>query len=72
VKNSGSKIPKDIIPKIFNHFFTTKDVGKGTGLGLSISKSILERHEGSIELQTESENTCFVLKLPKKSLKNHS
>lgn len=67
VKNSGSKIPKDIIPKIFNPFFTTKDVGKGTGLGLSISKSILERHEGNIELQTESENTCFVLKLPKKN-----
>lgn len=72
VKNSGNKIPKDIVPKIFNPFFTTKDVGKGTGLGLSISKSILERHQGSIELQTESENTCFVLKLPKKSLSDYS
>ncbi|MCM2349382.1 MAG: ATP-binding protein [Bacteriovoracaceae bacterium] len=72
VKNSGKKISLDIIPKIFNPFFTTKEVGKGTGLGLSISKSILERHEGNIELRPESENTCFVLKLPKKSLNDHS
>lgn len=68
IENSGKKIEKNIIPKIFNPFFTTKDVGKGTGLGLSISKSIMDRHHGSIELAPESENTTFILKLPKKNL----
>lgn len=65
ITDSGKGIPKDIATKIFNPFFTTKDVGKGTGLGLSISKSIMEKHGGSIELLFDSENTCFVLKLPK-------
>lgn len=68
IENSGKKIEKSIIPKIFNPFFTTKDVGKGTGLGLSISKSIMDHHHGSIELSPESENTTFILKLPKKNL----
>ena len=65
VSDSGKGIPKKIATKIFNPFFTTKDVGKGTGLGLSISKSIMEKHGGSIELLFDSEHTCFVLKLPK-------
>jgi len=68
IENTGKKIDKSIIPKIFNPFFTTKEVGKGTGLGLSISKSIMDRHHGSIELVPESENTTFILKLPKKNL----
>lgn len=65
VMNSGKRISEYIIPKIFNPFFTTKEVGKGTGLGLSISKSIMESHHGSIELLPSSKHTCFVLKLPK-------
>lgn len=74
VENSGKRIPESIIPKIFNPFFTTKEVGKGTGLGLSISKSIMENHLGSIDL-APGEHTCFVLKLPKlqisQQLENH-
>ncbi|WPU66680.1 sensor histidine kinase [Peredibacter starrii] len=66
VENSGKRIPESIVPKIFNPFFTTKEVGKGTGLGLSISKSIMENHLGSIELAA-TEHTRFVLKLPKRS-----
>ncbi|WP_408095662.1 sensor histidine kinase [Peredibacter sp. HCB2-198] len=65
VENSGKRISESIVPKIFNPFFTTKEVGKGTGLGLSISKSIMENHLGSIELAA-SEHTRFVLKLPKR------
>ncbi|MFP5386171.1 MAG: sensor histidine kinase [Bacteriovoracia bacterium] len=65
ITDSGKGIPKEIATKIFNPFFTTKEVGKGTGLGLSISKSIMEKHNGSIELLLDSDHTCFVLKLPK-------
>lgn len=65
VTNSGPRISNEIISKIFNPFFTTKDVGKGTGLGLSISKSILDRHGGSIDVHPDSLYTSFVLKLPK-------
>lgn len=68
IENSGEKIRKDIVPKIFNPFFTTKEVGQGTGLGLSISKSIMDRHHGSIELAPNSRNTAFILKLPKNNL----
>lgn len=66
VENSGKRIADDVASKIFNPFFTTKEVGKGTGLGLPISKSIMENHLGSIEL-TASEHTRFLLKLPKRS-----
>lgn len=65
VMNSGIKISDEIIAKIFNPFFTTKEVGRGTGLGLPVSKSIMENHHGSIELLPSSKYTCFVLKLPK-------
>ena len=64
IKDSGHGIPQHVKAKIFNPFFTTKEIGKGTGLGLSISKSIMENHGGTIELDNDSENTCFVLKLP--------
>jgi signal transduction histidine kinase len=64
VSDSGTGIPEEIIEKIFNPFFTSKDVGKGTGLGLSISKSIMAKHNGSIELDQTSEHTCFVIRIP--------
>ena len=70
IKDSGSGIPQHVKAKIFNPFFTTKEIGKGTGLGLSISKSIMENHGGTIELDSKSEHTCFVLKLP--SVKSES
>lgn len=65
VSDSGSGIPEAIVEKIFNPFFTSKEVGKGTGLGLSISKSIMEKHGGAIELDRTTGETCFILKLPK-------
>lgn len=63
--DSGKGIPKDLIEKIFNPFFTTKEVGKGTGLGLSLSKSIIEKHEGLFDINQTHPNTCFVIKLKK-------
>jgi len=65
IKDSGRGIPKVIAERIMEPFFTTKDIGKGTGLGLSISKSIVETHNGIFFLDQNSENTCFVIRLPK-------
>lgn len=64
VKDSGPGIPKDIREKIFQPFFTTKDIGKGTGLGLSISRKILENHDGRLYLDETSKETAFVAELP--------
>ncbi|WP_332913579.1 ATP-binding protein [Algoriphagus boritolerans] len=48
-----------------NLFFTTKPVGKGTGLGLSIVYSIIENHNGSLEVNTEEgQGTTFIISLP--------
>ncbi|MCM2349364.1 MAG: ATP-binding protein [Bacteriovoracaceae bacterium] len=64
ITDSGSGIPQAMQDQIFEPFFTTKDIRKGTGLGLSISRTIMEKHEGSIEIDQQSINTCFILKLP--------
>lgn len=64
VIDSGSGIPKDIQSRIFEPFYTTKQVGKGTGLGLSISKSIIEDHKGSFLIDNSNANTCFLIRLP--------
>ncbi len=57
--DSGSGISPEIESKIFQPFFTTKEIGKGTGLGLSISKEILHRHKANITINHEFNNTCF-------------
>jgi signal transduction histidine kinase len=46
-------MPEHIKAKIFDPFYTTKEVGEGTGLGLSISHGIIEKHSGSIKVQSE-------------------
>ena len=64
-EDSGVGIPREIRDKIFNPFFTTKEVGKGTGLGLSITRSIVERYGGTIEVESEEgRGTKFTIKLP--------
>lgn len=62
--DSGKGIPKEIIDKIMQPFFTTKEVGRGTGLGLSITKGIAESHHGQFSYDSSSLNTCFILELP--------
>ncbi|MBM9577576.1 PAS domain S-box protein [Leptospira sp. 201903070] len=51
IQDSGIGIPKDLLPRIFEPFFTTKQ--KGTGLGLATSYSIVQKHDGGIEVKSE-------------------
>ena len=66
VTDSGQGIDEKTAVKIFEPFYTTKEVGKGTGLGLSISKGIVEAHHGRMFLKGDSEHTSFIVELPKK------
>lgn len=63
--DSGAGIPIEIQDRIFEPLYTSKDIGRGTGLGLSISAEIAKKHGGTLELDTRSANTRFVLTLPK-------
>jgi C4-dicarboxylate-specific signal transduction histidine kinase len=54
VKDNGSGIPRNIIDKIFQPFFTTKPTGEGTGLGLSLSYDIIKAHGGTLKVETVS------------------
>ncbi len=54
IKDNGTGIPKKLIEKIFNPFFTTKPTGKGTGLGLSMTHDIITQlHKGKLEVNTK-------------------
>jgi two-component system NtrC family sensor kinase len=65
VRDDGSGIPAEILHRIFEPFLTTKETGRGVGLGLAISHSILERHRGTIEVQSEQgRGTTFTVTLP--------
>ncbi len=55
IRDNGTGMPDEVIEKIFNPFFTTKDTNKGTGLGLSISSDIVRRHGGNITVTSETE-----------------
>jgi len=65
VRDDGTGIPPEILPQIFEPFLTTKETGKGVGLGLAVSKSIVERHGGTIAVQSEfGKGTTFTVSLP--------
>jgi len=65
VKDNGSGIPRKLLDKIFQPFFTTKPAGQGTGLGLSLSYDIVKAHGGELRVETkEGEGTTFIIQLP--------
>jgi signal transduction histidine kinase len=65
VKDNGNGIPKKILGKIFQPFFTTKPTGQGTGLGLSLSYDIIKAHGGEIKVESkEGEGSEFIIMLP--------
>jgi two-component system sensor histidine kinase HydH len=63
VEDTGKGIPDDVLPKIFDPLFTTKQ--EGTGLGLPSCRNIVEQHGGTIEVKTQvDKGTTFTVKLP--------
>ena len=65
VSDTGSGIADDVLPRIFDPFYTTKSVGEGTGLGLSIVHKIVQGHGGSIHVRTAvGQGTTFTVSLP--------
>jgi signal transduction histidine kinase len=68
IEDDGTGIPEEVLPKIFDPFFSTKDIGKGTGLGLSISYKIIQQHGGRIDVESAAgQGTRFTVYLPTKS-----
>ncbi|MEY4615259.1 MAG: hypothetical protein RJB66_219 [Pseudomonadota bacterium] len=64
VTDSGNGIDLEVAQRIFQPFFSTKEKQYGTGLGLSISKGLIEKHNGSIEIEHSFPKTRFVITLP--------
>jgi PAS domain S-box-containing protein len=66
VADSGAGIPQDILQRIYEPFFTTKDEGKGTGLGLSVVYGVVRSHNGYINVESEvNSGTMFTIYLPR-------
>jgi signal transduction histidine kinase len=66
ISDNGNGIPKEIVDKIFQPFFTTKPTGQGTGLGLSMSYDIVTKgHGGELTVENiEGGGTEFIISLP--------
>ena len=61
VANDGPPIPKDVLPHIFEPFFSTKQAASGVGLGLAVTYGIVKRHGGDIQVSTGKETTFHVI-----------
>ena len=71
VQDTGCGIPPENMSKLFTPFFTTKREVKGVGLGLAISHGIVQRHRGTIEVQSKvGEGTTFIIYLPLRQEEN--
>jgi two-component system NtrC family sensor kinase len=65
IEDTGVGIPKEELDRVFDPFYTTKEVGIGTGLGLSIVYGIIEKHHGRIAVESkEGEGTRFTIRMP--------
>ena len=65
MSDNGNGIPRKVLDKIFQPFFTTKPTGQGTGLGLSLSYDIVKAHSGELKVETkEGQGSVFIIQLP--------
>ena len=65
ISDTGTGIPEDVLPHIFDPFYTTKEAGKGTGLGLAIAKNVVDQYDGSISVKSEpGKGSIFTVRLP--------
>jgi signal transduction histidine kinase len=72
ISDTGKGIAPENLEKIFDPFYTTKDIGQGTGLGLAVSRRIVEEHGGAIEAKNNaSGGASFTIYLPKLSTDEH-
>ncbi len=70
--NNGEGIDPEIISKIYDPYFSTKDEKIGTGLGLYMTKTIIQKHlNGSIKAVNREDGVCFEISLPKKGVSNN-
>ena len=68
VSDTGTGIPVDIIDKIFEPFYTTKDMDKGCGLGLTIVSEIIKSYDGRIDVESiVGKGTTFTITIPMRS-----
>jgi len=68
ITDNGPGMPKDVIKRVFDPFYTTKDIGKGTGLGLTVSRDIIMNHDGEIKIDsTIDKGTTVQITLPVKT-----
>ncbi len=66
IRDTGQGIPENSHSRIFDPFYTTKDLGKGSGQGLAISHAVIvDKHDGSICFESnEGKGTCFIITIP--------
>ncbi|MEA2697072.1 MAG: two-component system, NtrC family, sensor kinase [Myxococcales bacterium] len=65
ITDNGNGIPEEVRGKIFDQFFTTKEVGRGTGQGLALARSVVDKHHGQLTFETEvGRGTTFLVRLP--------
>jgi PAS domain S-box-containing protein len=65
ISDTGVGIPKEDLSRLFDPFFTTKEVGKGTGLGLNVAYNIIQKHKGTVDVESEvGKGTTFMIRIP--------
>jgi len=73
VSDTGCGIRNEDLPHIFEPFFTTKEGGKGTGLGLAVTYGIIQRHNGTIDVESDHRSgTTFTITLPVKTISSET
>ncbi len=66
IKDNGGGIPKSVLPRIFEPYFSTKEEGKGTGIGLYMSKTVIDdHHNGYLEASNDEAGAVFTMTFPK-------